>query len=497
MASRRQISYRWRLFIQMIGLVWTTIGILVYFHYTSEKELKTEHLNDNLRLISSRVITAYENNLDVETFIQFISKSCQNSEFNGICISVYREDGNLLYCIGTPIPPRIDGSLTYGLGEAAINRTGTSPRRNTADKNNTYYFFSASKSSDGKIYVYTAMPYTKAVKQSISVGNEIWILLVIMIVATMLLSYFSTRYIGRDLKSLHIFANRAAKGEPLGKEYTFPHNELGDISREIVKISRDRLAANERSDRELKIAIRATEDKIRTIKELTNNINHELKTPVGVIKGYLDTIAGHPEMDEASRIKFISKAQEHMTRMCNMLNDLSSINRLEDGASGLLKEKVDFHEVIFNINTELKNVKLSEMKFEYDMPTGLYVTGNYNLLYAMTMNLIRNANFHSHGTVCGIKLIKGTAHEYTFSFYDDGTGVSEEHLPHLFDRFYRIDKGRSRKMGGTGLGLPIVKNTVNVQGGSIRVKNRKPHGLEFIFTLVKWDSKKQNPNQGQ
>ncbi len=160
-----------------------------------------------------------------------------------------------------------------------------------------------------------------------------------------------------------------------------------------------------------------------------------------------------------------------------------------------MKEKIDFHEVIFNINTELENIKLSEMKFEYDMPTGVYVTGNYNLLYAMIMNLIRNANFHSHGTVCGIRLVKETAYEYTFSFYDDGTGVSEEHLPHLFDRFYRIDKGRSRKMGGTGLGLPIVKNTVNVQGGAIRVQNRKPHGLEFIFTLVKWNPKNQNPNR--
>ncbi len=293
MALRRRISYQWRLFIPMIVLLWTTIGVLIYFRYTSEKELKTEHLNDDLRLINSRVITAYETNLDVEPFIKFISKYYENSEFNGIRMSVYNEDGNLLYCIGAPIPPRIDGNLTPELSEATINGTGTSLRRSTVDKNNSYYFFGARKSSDGKIYVHTAMPYTKALKQSISVGKEIWILLAVMVLATTLISYFSTRYIGKNLKLLHIFANRAAKGEPLGKEYAFPHDELGDISREIVKIYRDRLAANERSEREHKIAIRATEDKIRTTKELTNNINHELKTPVGVIKGYLDTIAGN------------------------------------------------------------------------------------------------------------------------------------------------------------------------------------------------------------
>ena len=98
----------------------------------------------------------------------------------------------------------------------------------------------------------------------------------------------------------------------------------------------------------------------------------------------------------------------------------------------------------------------------------------------------RNADFHSHGTECGVKLISENKREYRFSFYDNGTGVGEEHLAHLFERFYRIDKGRSRKVGGTGLGLPIVKNTINVMGGAITVSNRPEGGLEFRFTLLKW-----------
>ncbi|MCM1504217.1 MAG: HAMP domain-containing histidine kinase [Muribaculum sp.] len=488
MASKRRISYQWRLFFPMIALLWVTIGTLVYFRYKSEKEIRTEQLNDDLRLINSRVIMAYESDIDIEPFMRFISKYYENSEFNGIRMSVYDAVGNLLYCIGAPIPREIDGEITSELNEATVNGAGTNLRRDSTDKDKAYYFFGARRSSDGKIFVHTAMPYTSAIKQTLAVSNDTWIVLVAVLIATTLISYFSTRYLGKNIKLLHMFANRAAKGEPLGREYGFPHDELGDISREIVKIYRERLAATERSEREHKIAIRATEDKIKTTKELTNNINHELKTPVGVIKGYLDTIAEHPEMDEASRTRFIQKAQEHMTRMCNMLNDLSSINRLEDGASGVMKEKVDFHEIVANIKTELEIVKIGDLKFEYDMPPGIYINGNYNLLYAMVMNLIRNANFHSHGTVCGIKLIRENNHEYTFSFYDDGTGVSEEHLPHLFDRFYRIDKGRSRKMGGTGLGLPIVKNTINVQGGAIRVQNRQPHGLEFIFTLIKWSA---------
>nr|WP_305296280.1 ATP-binding protein [Muribaculum intestinale] len=127
----------------------------------------------------------------------------------------------------------------------------------------------------------------------------------------------------------------------------------------------------------------------------------------------------------------------------------------------------------------------NNIHFSYDIPDGCIVIGNYNLLYGMMMNLIRNADFHSRGENCGIRLLSQNSREYTFAFADDGVGVGEQHLSHLFDRFYRIDKGRSRKVGGTGLGLPIVKNTVTVFGGTIFARNRQPHGLEFVFTLMK------------
>jgi signal transduction histidine kinase len=119
------------------------------------------------------------------------------------------------------------------------------------------------------------------------------------------------------------------------------------------------------------------------------------------------------------------------------------------------------------------------------------VIGNYNLLYGMLMNLVRNADFHSRGKVCGLNLISEDDKTFRFIFYDDGVGVGEEHLPHLFDRFYRVDKGRSRKVGGTGLGLPIVKNSVMALGGEIMVRNHKPHGLEIEFTLLKYVKKKK------
>lgn len=488
MGLRRPISYQWRLFFPLVALLWSVIIALALFQYEREKEFRTTRLNDELRLINSRIINAYENDLDMEPFMRFLAQHYEHSVLKGIRVSVYDDKNNLLYCIGTPIPRTHDQSLPPELAEATVKGYGTALRKSDVESDNPYYFFGARKSPDGKIYVHTAMSYTGAISERVSVDQSLWIIIVLLAIAVTAIAYFSTRYLGKNVRLLHDFANRAANDKEFSnQDYEFPQDELGSISRQIVTLFREREEAIERSEREHRIALKVTEEKIRVTKQLSNNINHELKTPVGIIKGYLDTMADHPEMDEASRKRFIGKAQEHMERLCNMLNDLSSITRLEEGGKDLMREKVDFHELLANVDSELSNIKsTTSLQFTYNVPPQCNVVGNYNLLFGMVTNLIRNSNFHSGGTMCCLALIGQNDREYRFTFYDDGKGVEEEHLPHLFERFYRIDKGRSRKVGGTGLGLPIVKNTVNVMGGTIRVLNHKPHGLEFIFTLLKW-----------
>lgn len=488
MGLKRPISYQWRLFFPLVALLWSVIIVLALFQYEREKDYRTTRLNDELRLINSRIINAYENDLDMEPFMRFLAQYYEHSILKGIRVSVYDSNNTLLYCIGTPIPRNHDQSLPPELAEATVKGYGTALRKSDVEANNPYYFFGARTSADGKIYVHTAMPYTDAISERVTVDRSLWLLIIAIAFGVTMIAYFSTRYLGKNIKLLHDFANRAANDKDLGNlDYEFPQDELGSISRQIVTLFREREEAIERSECEHRIALKVTEEKIRVTKQLSNNINHELKTPVGIIKGYLDTMADHPEMDEAARTRFIGKAQEHMERLCNMLNDLSSITRLEEGGKGLMRERIDFHELLANVETELSNINLpNSLPFSYDVPPNCNVVGNYNLLFGMMINLIRNSNFHSGGTMCCIKLIGENDREYRFSFFDDGKGVEEEHLPHLFERFYRIDKGRSRKVGGTGLGLPIVKNTVNVMGGTIRVLNHKPHGLEFIFTLLKW-----------
>lgn len=483
---KHKLNYGWRLFLPLVGLLWLVIIAVAIYQYKNESKLREEIVNDEIRLLNSRIIAAYEQELDLMPVIQFAAKYYENSALNGIRISVYDNHGNLLYCTGTPIPSSVNGKTPPELIAANETGHGTSLRRSDVDPTQAYYYFGVRTSADGKIYVHTAMPYTSALSRELSVDKGMWLLILAMAIGTTIFAYFTTRILGRNVIILHDFATKAAAGEPLPRIDNFPHNELGDISRQIYKLYTEKDAAINRSEREHSIAIKATEDKIHMTRELSNDINHELKTPVGVIRGYLDTIATHQEMVPEMKQKFIENARNAMDRLCNLLNDLSSITRLEEGANSISNEDVDLNDLLFNISTELESINMTNnIHFSYDIPDGCIVIGNYNLLYGMMMNLIRNADFHSRGENCGIRLLSQNSREYTFAFADDGVGVGEQHLSHLFDRFYRIDKGRSRKVGGTGLGLPIVKNTVTVFGGTIFARNRQPHGLEFVFTLMK------------
>lgn len=270
-------------------------------------------------------------------------------------------------------------------------------------------------------------------------------------------------------------------------ESKFSHDELGDISREIVKIYRAMEKAMEQSKREHEVAMYAVEEKSRIKRQLTNNINHEIKTPVGVIRGYLDTVLSSPEMDDRTRTQFLLRAQSNVTRLCSLLSDVSTMTRLEEGGGNIPTVEVDFHDMLFGVENDVNaSGMLGDMTFSFDVPVDCYVKGNVNLLTGMITNLIRNAVQYSHGTEVGLNYIVESDKYYTFSFYDNGVGVPDEHLIHLFERFYRVDAGRSRKVGGTGLGLPIVKNTVEALGGTISVRNRPTGGLEFLFTLEKW-----------
>ena len=490
MVSKRRINYQWRLFIPLVTLLWLIIGILVFFQYRREVNYRTDNIKSQLSLINNRLISAYERDYDLGPFIHFLAMYLGDDTFDNIMVSVYDDSGDLVYRIGDPIlQTDTHNQQTPELAEAEEHGEGRVVRGSIMSPDKIFYY-SAVKSSDGKLYVHTAMPYTVTLSDALAVDSVMWIIVIAVAIAATIIAYLSTRYLARNINLLREFANRAADNKDFIATDKFPHDELGDISRQIVRIYREKDTALQQSEREHRIALRATEEKARIKRQLTNNINHELKTPIGIIKGYIDTIVDTPDMPESMRNSFIHKAQDHVQRICTLLNDISTMTRLDEAGNKIPTTDVDYHDLVYAVNNDLEVSHLNgDLKFTYDIPLDCVVNGNHSLLSNMLLNLIRNAAAYSHGTEISLRLINETQKYYTFSFADNGTGVPQEHIPHLFERFYRIDTGRSRKAGGTGLGLPIVKNTITTLGGTISVRNRNSGGLEFVYTLPKWQQR--------
>ena len=222
-------------------------------------------------------------------------------------------------------------------------------------------------------------------------------------------------------------------------------------------------------------------------KQLTQNIAHELKTPVSSIQGYLETIVNNPTLPREKINAFLERSYAQSNRLAHLLRDISVLTRMEEAPNMIETEPVNLTTMMRNILNEV-TLELEEKQITAHnmLPERLTVQGNSSLLYSIFRNLTDNAIAYagSHISVT-IRCFREDERFYYFSFSDTGVGVDPEHLSRLFERFYRVDKGRSRKLGGTGLGLAIVKNAVILHGGTIFAKNTPGGGLEFIFTLSK------------
>ena len=235
-----------------------------------------------------------------------------------------------------------------------------------------------------------------------------------------------------------------------------------------------------------RISREQTEKESRIRRELTQNISHELKTPVASILGYTDTILDNPQMDEQTRQQFIERTHAQAQRLTALLQDLSTLNRMDYATDVLSMERVDISAMMADIVEETALAVASKrMQLKNCLPQDVSIDGNWSLVYSIFRNLVDNAiNYAGEGTTMELSAVdKGNC--WAFTFKDNGVGIAEKHLPHIFERFYRVDKGRSRSMGGTGLGLAIVKNAVLLHGGQITVSNISSGGLQFDFTLKK------------
>ncbi len=221
-------------------------------------------------------------------------------------------------------------------------------------------------------------------------------------------------------------------------------------------------------------------------KQVTHNTAHELKTPASSIQGYLETLIANPDLPAEQRQYFLERCYSQSTRMNALLKDISTLNRLDEkGKHTAHFENLDLAQLIREtVNDSLLRAQEKHITIQTSIPDSIPMQGDSELLYSVFRNLLDNAIAYSGGSVVNITSeTSRKAGMLGFCVSDDGVGVGEEHLPYLCERFYRVDKGRSRNQGGTGLGLAIVKNAILLHGGSITCSSTTPHGLTIHFTL--------------
>lgn len=260
---------------------------------------------------------------------------------------------------------------------------------------------------------------------------------------------------------------------------------------QIVKQGKTFLVrANVFEDESLEIILNdiTKQEKVKQLKqEMTGNVAHELRTPVAGIRAYLETVLTQ-DLDEEKKRYFIERSFQQVLALSEIIRDMSLIAKMEETPNLIVSEKVNIEALLNRINEEVgAQLKSKNMDFDFQLPPNTEINGSSNLIYSIFRNLTDNAiRYAGSDTKINVSIYNEDADYYYFSFYDTGAGIPDEsRLNRIFERFYRVNEGRTRDTGGSGLGLSIVKNAVIFHKGKIAAKNRKNGGLEFLFTLKK------------
>lgn len=471
------MNYPRRLFLWLLGYSLLMSGFFVFFQYHRETEYKTVEVNSQLQLINRFIITQLSEGKDIHEVAR-----TEFHPFERLRISMLDNAGYIIFDNYPDSLPRLNHSNRKEIRETIDKGSGYAVHR-ISESTGENYFYSATKGEDG-IIVRTAIPYTVTLDSLLKADyGFLWIMGIITLIMCVL-GYFATRRVGLHITRLNHFAEKAERGVKISDIEPFPHDELGEISNHIVRLYAGLQQAVADRDREHRIALHEQQEKERIKKQLTDNINHELKTPVASIRVCLETLAEHPHMNDDKRMEFIQQSLSHCKRLGKLLSDVSLITRMNDGDTAIVKEPINLTEIIAEaVADKSASATGHGITIENDIAGNLMMTGNSTLLLSVFNNLIDNAVAYSGGSKITINLLSVADGFIKISFADNGTGVPPEHLPRLFERFYRIDKGRSRAAGGTGLGLAIVKNAVLLHGGSITVNNQNCGGLIFKIKL--------------
>ncbi len=428
MASVIKLSYHKRLFLVIIVFLWSVVLCFIGFQYMREQQYKSDFLSAQLQLYNRHLLEIVEEGQPYEEYIM-----THNKPFDELRVTIITLSGAVIYDNVLLIDSLDNHRERPEVVLAMKNGSGYHIGRQSASDGREY-FYSATKGE--RVVVRTAIPYSSSLDELLKADWNFLIVMISISVVMSVVAFFITRKLGKNIERI--------------KRYE------AEQEKDILK------------------------------RQLTNNINHELKTPVASIQVCLETLLSGISLTDEKRQELIERCYTNNERLRRLLNDVSLITRMEDGSALISKERIVVNDIIKEVADELEIMPKEErLNLHTDFDEQVVMEGNISLIGSIFRNLTENAIAYSEGRNIYISLLENNDEECRISFEDDGKGVQEEQLPRLFERFYRVDKGRSRQKGGTGLGLAIVKHAVQFHGGTIKVSNRPDGGLRFEFSLKK------------
>ena len=482
----RSKSFQRNLLLSIGGIFLLFAVCFSIYQYQREKAYKIDILHSRLQMYNYEMLqTLGEDSLaSPQPFMDYV----EHHNVEGLRVTIIDKSGRVVLDSYETDVDSLDNHLNRAEIQLAIRDGSGYDIKRTSESTHETYFYSATRVGD--YIIRSAVPYSAELTRSLQADNTY---IYFAIALTLLLGfalYWSTRRISRHIGYLREFAVKAEEGKELDHEIErrLPDDELGDISHTIIMLYW-KLRHSE-------------EEKVRIKRQLTQNAAHELKTPASSIHGYLESILENPDMDADQRQHFLERCYAQSERMTKLLLDMSALTKLEAPLSSPqggkmtsceIDVKAILHNVLADTSLDLQNKGIA---VSTNLPSNVTIlsplgeTDGASFIYSIFRNLIDNAIAYATGAtslrILCMEVEDDGRHYYEFEVSDNGQGVEPQHLGHIFERFYRVDKGRSRKLGGTGLGLAIVKNAVAAHGGTATAELTPGGGLTIRFTLARF-----------
>lgn len=581
-------SFRFEIFsYYIVVFIFFTVAVLTY-QYEREKKYRTAQLEstlDNITEITYRFIE--QNQLIEKDEIERINEIRSVIPQANIRITLISKSGNVVFDSFVDDYRQMENHL----GRPEIQKSLTANKGSNIRKSETtkqeYYYYAKNYP---EFFIRTAVVYNLEIKNFLKTNWTYLFFIAGIFTIIGLILYLVTIKLSVVITKLKDFAIKAGKNEPIEIENSFPENELGIISSQIIQIynnlkkAKDDLS-NEKEKlfshlnvlnegiaffspqkketlsnshfvqyvnvisqkpivelneifqlaqfKKLKTYISKNQNtdfftkngnmphleyivskneryfKIQSIifldmsfevmimditrlekrrlvkQQLTSNIAHELKTPLASIKGYLETILDNWPVPEEKHKYFLEKAFLQAERLTDLINDISLLNNIEDAGELFKFEIIELNKVIADVHENFLNrMEEKHITFITKLKPQPFIFGNESLMFSIFQNLVENSiNYGGEGIKIEIKCYHSDEKYYYLLYSDNGVGIPQQHHARIFERFYRVDHGRTREKGGTGLGLAIVKNAVQLHGGNIELKNRPKGGTVFLITF--------------